>query len=156
MQTAKNELDLEVSRIIRAPRERIWNAWVDSERLAQWWIPHPILCRVVSLDVKPGGAFITEMSEDGRQFVPHLAACFLDVKHQERLVYTNALTGGWRPADGGFVTAVIDLLDHSEGTRYRAQALHKSRADREKHEELGFHEGWGTVVAQLASFVEDQ
>ncbi|WP_206185309.1 SRPBCC domain-containing protein [Sphingosinicella sp. CPCC 101087] len=94
------------------------------------------------------------MSENGRPFVPHLSACFLDVIHEERIVYTNALTGGWRPAANGFVTAIITLADHPDGTAYRAQALHKSRADREKHEALGFHEGWGTVVAQLANLLE--
>ena len=153
MQTVA-ELDLEVSRIIKAPRERVWRAWVDPERLAKWWIPHPMACRVVSLDLQPGGAFVTEMSENGGPFVPHLSACFLDVLPRERIIYTNALTGGWRPAEHGFVTAIITLSDHPEGTRYCAQALHKSRADREKHEELGFHDGWGTVVAQLAKLVE--
>ncbi len=154
MQTATAELDLEVSRLIKAPRERVWNAWVDPKWLAQWWIPRPMICRVVSLDVQPGGAFVTEMSENGQPFVPHLSACFLDVVPMKRIVYTNALTGGWRPAEHGFVTAIITLSDHPDGTQYRAQALHKSRADREKHEELGFHDGWGTVVAQLAKLVE--
>ncbi|WP_018067090.1 SRPBCC domain-containing protein, partial [Martelella mediterranea] len=79
MQTVTAELDLEVSRIIKAPRDRVWNAWVDPERLAKWWIPHPLICRVVSLDVRPGGAFVTEMSENDGPFAPHLSACFLDV-----------------------------------------------------------------------------
>jgi len=149
-----DELDLEVLRIIKAPRKQVWNAWVDPEKLAQWWIPRPIICRVASLDLRPGGAFITEMSENGEPFGPHLSACFLDVVHEEHLVYTNMLTGGWRPAANGFVTAIITLADHPDGTEYRARALHKSCADRQKHEELGFHDGWGTVVAQLAELVE--
>jgi uncharacterized protein YndB with AHSA1/START domain len=148
------ELDLETSRIIKAPRARVWRAWTDPERLAQWWIPRPANCRVVSLDLHPGGAFITEMSENGGPFGTHLSACFLDVALQERIVYTNSLTGGWRPAANGFVTAVITLTDHPDGTEYRALAMHKNRADRDKHEELGFHDGWGTVVEQLANLVE--
>jgi uncharacterized protein YndB with AHSA1/START domain len=154
MQKAATDLDLETSRVIKAPRSRVWNAWTDPERLAQWWIPRPAICRVVSLDLRPGGAFVTEMTENGGPFGPHLSACFLDVAHQERIVYTNALTGGWRPAANGFVTAVITLTDHPDGTEYRALAMHKNRADRDKHEELGFHEGWGTVVEQLADLVE--
>lgn len=154
MQTKTADLDLEVSRIIKAPRERIWTAWVDPDRLARWWIPQPMICRVVSLDVRPGGAFVTEMREDDGPFVPHLSACFLDVVPRQHIVYTNMLTGGWRPAAHGFVTAIITLADHPDGTIYRARALHKSRADRERHEELGFRDGWGTVVAQLAELVE--
>lgn len=149
-----DDLDLEISRIIRAPRARVWNAWADPEKLAQWWIPRPIICRVSSLDLRPGGAFVTEMSENDDAFAPHLSACFLDVVQEERIVYTNMLTGGWRPAAKGFVTAVITFADHPEGTEYRARALHKTPADRQKHEELGFHDGWGTVAAQLAELVE--
>ncbi len=154
MRIEKTELDLETSRIIRAPRARVWTAWTDPERLAQWWIPHPARCRVRALDLRPGGAFVTEMSENGEPFGPHLSACFLDVVAQERIVFTNVLTGGWRPASNGFVTAVITLRDHPEGTDYSAIAMHKDRADRDKHVELGFHEGWSTVVAQLAGLVE--
>jgi uncharacterized protein YndB with AHSA1/START domain len=32
--------------------------------------------------------------------------------------------------------------------------MHKNRADRDTHEKLGFHDGWGTVAAQLAQLVE--
>lgn len=155
-QNGVGELDLEVTRVIKAPRARVWNAWTDPVQLSQWWIPQPMLCRVVSLDLRPGGAFVTEMSADGRQFSPHLTGCFLDVKEKERIVYTNSLTGGWRPAENGFVTAIITFGDHPDGTSYRALALHKSRADRDRHQELGFYDGWGTVLGQLANLVEAQ
>jgi len=148
-------LDLNMSRIIRAPRERVWKAWADPDRLAQWWIPAPALCRVVEMDLRPGGAFVTELSEGGR-FAPHLTACFLEVAERERIVFTNALTGGWRPAEQGFMTAVITLTDNPAGTEYAAYVMHKNRADRDRHEEMGFHEGWGTVAAQLAALVEAQ
>ncbi len=148
------ELDLETSRIIRAPRHRVWNAWVDPARLSQWWIPRPALCRVAALELRPGGAFVTEMSEDGGPFGPHLSACFLDIVPQERIVFTDALTGGWRPATEGFMTAVITFGDHPDGTAYSALAMHKDRSDRDRHERLGFHEGWTTVAAQLAELVE--
>lgn len=154
MYLAKPDLDLETSRLIRAPRARVWNAWADPDRLAQWWIPSPAICRVVQLDLHPGGAFVTEMSEDGGPFVPHLSACFLDVAWEERIIFTNALTGGWRPATNGFVTAVITFRDHPDGTEYSALALHKDRSERDRHVELGFHDGWATVAEQLAGLVE--
>lgn len=150
------DLDLETSRIIRAPRQRVWTAWTDPQRLAQWWIPRPAQCRVAAMDLRPGGAFVTEMSEPGEPFGPHLTACFLDVVPNERIVFTDALTAGWRPAAGGFTTAVITFHDHPEGTAYSALAMHKDRQDRDRHEELGFHDGWTTVAAQLAELVEAQ
>ena len=150
----KTELDLETSRVIRAPRDRVWNAWADPERLAQWWIPHPAMCRVAAFDLSPGGAFVTEMSEDGGPFGPHLSACFLQVIPEERIVFTDTLTGGWRPAAEGFLTAVITFDDHPDGTAYSSLAMHKNRTDRDRHEELGFHAGWATAAAQLAELVE--
>ena len=52
------------------------------------------------------------------------------------------------------MTAVITMRDHAEGTEYTAAALHRNVADRDKHDELGFQEGWGTVTRQLAELVE--
>ena len=152
--TLDPQRDLEISRIIKAPRARIWDAWTRPEQFAQWWIPEPALCRVVELDVRPGGAMITEMNEDGTGFVPHMQACYLDIEAGRRIVFTNALTGGWRPAEQSFITAVITLDDHDQGTAYRALVMHKSPEDRTMHQELGFYDGWGTVAAQLARLVE--
>jgi uncharacterized protein YndB with AHSA1/START domain len=154
MKLEPTELDLETSRIIRAPVHRVWNAWVDRERLAQWWIPRPARCRIGALDLRPGGAFVTEMSGDGGAFEPHVSACFLEVVPEQRIVFTDVLTGGWRPAPKGFMTAVITFREHPDGTAYSALAMHRDRSDRDRHEALGFHEGWSTVTAQLAQLVE--
>jgi len=148
------DLDLTVSRVIAAPRSVVWDAWADPRKLEQWWIPAPALCRVDALDLVPGGAFVTRMSEDGGEFVPHIDGCILQVDEGERLVFTNSLVGGWRPAEQPFMTAVITLADHPDGTEYVATVLHGSSANRAMHDELGFYDGWGTVIRQLAEFVE--
>ncbi|MGV3490468.1 MAG: SRPBCC family protein [Devosia sp.] len=148
-------LDLELSRVIKAPRRLVWSAWTTPESFAQWWIPAPALCRVAAMDLRPGGALITEIDE-GAGFGPHLSACYLAIEPERQLVFTNALTGGWRPAETPFITAVITLADHPDGTAYHAHVMHKSNADRAMHEQLGFHDGWGTVATQLAGFVERQ
>ena len=148
------ELDLSVSRIIRAPRAAVWSAWTDPVQFEQWWIPAPAKTRVVEMDLRPGGSFVTHMSENGGEFVPHVRGCYLAVDHLERIVFTDALLGGWRPAEHPFMTAVITFRDHPDGTEYTASAMHRSPADRQRHDELGFYDGWGTVTAQLAGLVE--
>jgi uncharacterized protein YndB with AHSA1/START domain len=148
------DLDLAVSRVIRAPRAAVWSAWADPARLEKWWIPAPAVMRVLEMDLVPGGAFRTEFSEDGGEFGPHLDGCFLAVQPLERIVFTTALVSGWRPSATPFITAVITLDDHPDGTQYTATALHKDAADRAMHEELGFYDGWGAVTAQLAALVE--
>lgn len=34
-----NELELVITRIFDAPRELVWKAWTDPERVKQWWGP---------------------------------------------------------------------------------------------------------------------
>ncbi|MGG5172730.1 hypothetical protein ACQR35_11215 [Pseudarthrobacter sp. J1738] len=49
-----------------------------------------------------------------------------------------------------FITGVFTFEDHPDGTLYTARALHKDKADRDNHLELGFFEGCGAVTEQLA------
>jgi uncharacterized protein YndB with AHSA1/START domain len=148
------DLDLTISRIIKAPRAVVWSAWTDRASRAQWWVPAPARCKIVEMDLRAGGAFTTQISEDGGAFVPHISACFLAVDERERIVFTDALVGGWRPAEQPFMTAIITLQDHPMGTEYVGHVMHKNNVDRAMHEKMGFYDGWGTVLAQLAQFVE--
>jgi uncharacterized protein YndB with AHSA1/START domain len=148
------ELDLTISRIIKAPRSALWSAWTDPAKFEKWWIPEPALCQVAEMDLRPGGAFVTRISEDGGAFGPHVSGCFLAADPQERIVFTNALLGGWRPAENPFMTAIISFRDHPLGTDYSAHVMHRSNADRTMHQNLGFNDGWGTVMGQLAELVE--
>ena len=150
------DLDLGIDRVIRAPRKHVWAAWTDPANLAQWWIPAPTRCCVERLDVRPGGAFVTSMSDDGAEFVPHVNACFLVVEEYERIVFTNALDSEWRPTAPApvLMTAEVVLRDHPDGTDYRVVVRHGDPASRTKHADLGFADGWGTVTAQLARLAE--
>jgi uncharacterized protein YndB with AHSA1/START domain len=151
-------LDLRIDRVIQAPRARLWRAWTDPLALARWWLPAPTRCRVEQLDVVPGGAFVTSMSDDGVVFGPHLDACFVVVEHGERIVFTNALDSRWRPAAPAPVamTAEITFGDHPRGTHYRVVVRHADARARRRHERLGFADGWGAVTAQLAALTENQ
>jgi uncharacterized protein YndB with AHSA1/START domain len=150
------ELDLALERVIRAARTTVWRAWADPRRLEQWWLPAPMQCRVERLDLHPGGAFVTRMSDDGAEWTPHLDACFLAVDELDRIVFTNGIDSTWRPADPSPVamTATITLADHPDGTDYRVTVRHRDPADRLRHEELGFADGWGSVADQLSAYVE--
>jgi uncharacterized protein YndB with AHSA1/START domain len=152
------DLDLALERVIRAPRAVVWRAWTDPARFAQWWVPAPAVCRVDRLDVRPGGAIVTQLSEDGVQFGPHLDATFLLVDQLERLVYTNAIDSTWRPANPAPIamTAEISLADHPDGTDYRIVVRHGDPASRDLHEKIGFADGWGSVTQQLAEVAESE
>lgn len=146
--------DLRINRVIRAPRAAVWSAWTTPSSFEQWWVPAPARSKVEKMELVPGGSLVTLISENDGAFEPHVAGCFLAVDALERIVFTDSLLGGWRPAEQAFMTAVITFRDHPDGTDYAAYAMHKSSADRDTHEEMGFFDGWGTVAEQLARFVE--
>jgi uncharacterized protein YndB with AHSA1/START domain len=150
------KLDLTLQRVIRAPRQAVWRAWTEPSLLAQWWIPAPAVARIDRLEVRPGGGFVTSMSEDGSTFGRHTDSVFLVVEDERRLVFSNAIDSAWRPAapDPVSMTAEIMFDDHPDGTNYRAIVRHGDPAQRDRHEELGFYEGWGSVTEALAALVE--
>lgn len=150
-----NDTELTISRLIKAPPSAVWDAWSDPAKLALWWIPAPIECRVDKLDLKPGGGFVTRMREGGGDFQPHVDGCFLEAVPEERLVFTTVMTEGWQPAEPWLaITAILTFEPRDGGTLYAARVLHKTPQDSRKHDEMGFQLGWGTAIGQLAGLVE--
>jgi uncharacterized protein YndB with AHSA1/START domain len=54
--TTASDRDLVISRIINAPREKVFKAWTDPELLKKWFAPSPWTIAVAEVDVRPGGA----------------------------------------------------------------------------------------------------
>ena len=150
-----NPTELTISRFIAAPPAAVWNAWSIPANLEKWWIPAPIECQVVTLDLHPGGGFVTRMREGSGDFQPHVDGCFLEAIPERRLVFTTVLTEGWQPAEPWLaLTAILTFEAQDGGTLYSARVLHKSPEDSDKHDQMGFQEGWGTAIGQLAALLE--
>ena len=157
------ELDLMFERIIDVPRESVWTAWTTPEQLKQWFCPLPWLTVDCEINLRPGGIFSTVMkSPEGEQHPG--TGCYLEVIPNERLVWTNALEAGFRPAkpvaaktekscDNFAFTAVISLAPHVNGTKYSAHVMHATTEARMQHEALGFQEGWGKALDQLVAMI---
>src|SRR3546814_4266140 len=75
-----SESELTIDRLIAAPPSAVWDAWSTPAKLEKWWIPAPIACRVIALDLRPSGGFETQMREGSGDVQPHIDGCFLDVK----------------------------------------------------------------------------
>lgn len=144
--------DLVISRLLKAPRASLWRAWTEPDRLKEWWCPKPWVTEVRAFDLRPGGAFHTFMSgpDGGTSDNP---GCFLEIVPGERIVFTLMLLAGWRPASPWLpMTAVISFADEAGGTRYTATVMHPDAATRERHAQMGFHEGWNLCIDQLDAF----
>jgi uncharacterized protein YndB with AHSA1/START domain len=147
-----SDRELVLTRLIDAPRHKVFKAWTDTDLLKQWFAPRPYTTPVAELDVRPGGASLIVMrSPEGHEF-PNRGV-YLDVVENERLVMTDAYTKAWELSEKPFITVIVTFEDEGGKTRYTACARHWTVADREAHEKMGFHEGWGLCTDQLAALV---
>lgn len=152
-ETKREGIDLVLTRYYAAPPEKLWQAWTTPESLKTWFAPHPVRIPEVVIDLRPGGAFqVTMILPDGTEMSN--PGCILEVVPGRKLVFTDSLGPGFRPATESFMSAIVTFEPEGEGTRYTARALHKNAGDCDKHEAMGFHEGWAAVAEQLAKVVE--
>ncbi|WP_343714671.1 SRPBCC family protein [Inquilinus sp.] len=150
--TPASDRELVLTRLIDAPREKLFRAWTEPELMKQWFTPRPWTTPVIEVDLRPGGANLIVMrGPDGTEF-PNRGV-YLEIVKNERLVFTDAYTKAWEPAEKPFFTGIITFEDEGGKTRYTARAVHWTVADREAHEKMGFHEGWGICADQLAELV---
>jgi uncharacterized protein YndB with AHSA1/START domain len=144
--------ELVLTRVIDAPREKVFRAWTDPALLVRWFAPLPWTTPHAELDVRPGGASLVVMrGPDGNEF-PNRGV-YLDVVPNERLVFTDAYSAAWEPSSKPFMTVILTFEDEGGKTRYTARARHWTVADRETHEKMGFHEAWRRCTDQLAALV---
>ena len=90
-------LDLVVERVVRVSPERAWAAWTEPEHLRQWYAPAPGVISQCEIDLRPGGVFrFAPRQPDGTE--NPFTCCYLEVVPYRRLVWTDALLPGYRPA----------------------------------------------------------
>ena len=144
--------ELVLTRLINAPRAKVYRAWTDPELLKQWFAPKPYTTPIVEIDVRPGGsAYFVMRGPDGKD-LPN-RGIYLEVVPNEKLVSTDAYVKAWEPSEKPFMTLILTFEDEGGKTRYTARVRHWTVADREAHEKMGFHEGWGLCTDQLEALV---
>jgi len=149
-----SDRELVLTRLIDAPRAKVFRTWTEPELLKQWFAPLPWTTPAAELDVRPGGANLIVMRDPSGKDFPNRGV-YLEVVKNERLVVTDAYTKAWEPSEKPFMTAILTFENEGGKTRYTARARHWSVADRETHEKMGFHEGWGQCTDQLAALVAE-
>ena len=143
--------ELVLTRTIDVPRERLFKTWIT--QLPLWWGPHGTTVPVCSMELKTGGTFRTVMrAPDGTDYATD--GVFLELVENERIVFTDAYRAGWKPSEAVFFTAVVTFEPVAVvKTRYTARALHWTVQNCEKHERMGFHQGWGESLDRLVALV---
>ena len=147
------ELDLKLERVVSVSPELVWKAWTQSEHVVHWFTPAPWKTVDCDIDLRPGGVFRTVMQSPEGDEVDS-SGCYLVVEEGRRIIFTDALLPAYRPAGSAFMTSMILIEPHEEGTKYTAIAKHKNVEDRTTHEEMGFLDGWSTALDQLVTYVK--
>jgi uncharacterized protein YndB with AHSA1/START domain len=155
------DLDLRFERFVDVPAEWIWEAWTQPTLLMPWFCPQPWKTVACEIDLRPGGIFRTTMrSPEGKEVVN--VGCYLELTPNRRLVWTNALSSGFRPVPASavegffFFTAAVSLTPQPGGTLYGARVIHGTPEERARHAAMGFEEGWGKALDQLLDFVKSR
>ena len=142
--------ELVLTRLIDAPRENLYRAWTEPELLKQWFAPLPYTTPVAEMDVRPGGASLVVMRGPDGTEMPNRGV-YLEVVKNEKLVFTDAYAKAWEPSQKPFMTVILTFEDEGGKTRYTARVRHWTAEDKEAHEKMGFHQGWGICADQLTA-----
>ena len=75
-----------ISRVLDAPRERVWKAWTEAEHLKHWWGPQGFKLHTCKVDLRPGGVFHYGMTTpEGKDLWGKFI--YREIKAPERLVF---------------------------------------------------------------------
>jgi uncharacterized protein YndB with AHSA1/START domain len=80
------ERTMVLQRVIRAPRQVVWGAWMNPKTLPEWWGPDGFSCRTKRIDLRAGGEWVFDMiGPDGTVFPNHHR--YGEVRAEDRLGY---------------------------------------------------------------------
>jgi uncharacterized protein YndB with AHSA1/START domain len=131
-----------VERILPAPPEEVFDAWLDETALAAFICPAPGCATEISVDPKIGGSFRFLMTFPDHEI--EVTGDYLALDRPERISFT------WRCSDTGDVESIVTVVfkAHPEG-----QTLMTITHSRQPVELVEKHRaGWQSVTEQLHSF----
>jgi uncharacterized protein YndB with AHSA1/START domain len=86
--TAKGR-ELVITRVFDAPRDLVWKAWTEPDRIKQWSAPKGFTIPVAEGELRPGGAWKSCMRKpDGTDL--WLGGVYREIDEPKRLVFTHA------------------------------------------------------------------
>jgi len=141
------ELELVITRILDAPRELVFKAWTEPDRVIRWWGPRGFTTAHYELDFRPDGAYrVCMRSPEGTEHWQR-GVC-REVVEPERLVFTFA----WEDSEGkpGHETLVtVTLAEFGAKTKLTLhQAVFETVTARDLHQG-----GWASALEWLAEYL---
>jgi uncharacterized protein YndB with AHSA1/START domain len=92
MATTATERRVTITRVLDAPREVVFRAWIDREQLSRWWGPKGFTNPVCEVDARVGGNIrIVMRAPDGTNHL--MKGVFREITALEKLIFTNVAVG---------------------------------------------------------------
>jgi uncharacterized protein YndB with AHSA1/START domain len=156
------ERELVITRILHAPREMVFRAWSEPERVTKWWGPKSFTTPFYQTDFRVGGKLRMCMrSPEGRDYWG--VGLFLEIVEPERIVYTDSFSdeqGNVVPATYYGMSQdfppemLVTVTFEEQGDNTLLTLEHKGIPAGEDRD--GAREGWGESFDKLSEYLLDQ
>src|SRR6202453_2360889 len=149
--TAEN-ITLKLTRFIKAPRERVFEAWTNPEQLMRWMGPATSCLVSAKTDLRVGGGYIFQMKtsgcHDGNEgpSIVDVRGVYKEIKKPSKLVFTWGWVNNPRSEDGE-TTVTIDLEEAQGGTQLTL--THEGFATGESRD--AHNQGWSGTLDKLVN-----
>src|SRR5437588_5999909 len=104
---------IKLHRVIRAPAEKVYKAFLDADAMAKWLPPNGFTCKVHQLEAKVGGSYKMSFTNFTTGKSHSFGGKYLELKPYERIRYTDMFDD---PNMGGEIQTTITLKKVSCGT----------------------------------------
>src|SRR5207237_1019880 len=136
-------------RVLRAPPERIYRAFLDADAMAKWLPPNGFTCKVHGLDARVGGTYSMSFTNFGSGRGHSFGGEYRELVASERIVYTDRFDDPNLP---GEILTTITLRQVMCGTELNVVQEGVPEAIPVEMCYLG----WQESLSQLARLVEPE
>lgn len=131
-----------ISRVFKAPPQRVWDAWSTAEGLRQWACPEGATIAGTSVDLRVGGRYCIKMGgAEGESYTA--VGEYREIDPAKRLVYTWE----WEEPEHAVGETLVTVEFEAVGDDTRVTLVHDRFPNAEA---AGAHEeGWGSCLRRL-------
>jgi uncharacterized protein YndB with AHSA1/START domain len=118
--------EIVITRVFDAPRELVFEAWIDPRHIGSWWGPRGFTTTIYEMDARPGGIWRFVMhGPDGVDYQNKIV--YLEIAKPERLVYDHG-----DEADAGHFRVTVTFAERGNKTELTMRSVFKSAAERDE------------------------
>lgn len=155
MQNIIASKEITFTRIINAPRELVFKAWIDPKHLARWWGPKDFTNPVCELDAKPGGLLNIAMTAPDGTLYP-VKGVFHEVDEPVKLVFTTTAHDDEHGNPGLEVLSSVTFEDIGGKTKLVLHNVVIKASPEVSGALAGMETGWNQSLDRLIASVEKQ